>query len=148
MISLARTEWDASQVCPGVLVAQSCPTLCNPMDHSPPGSSVHGILKVRILEWVAIPFSRGSSWPRDQAWVSCLAGRFFTLWATREALTALVALDHIIDCSKYSYNRYSPISVWLAQGITACHGRNWDLNPGVPNYQTYGSLCPNQEEFL
>ena len=43
-----------------VLVAQSCPTLCNPMDYSPPGSSVRGILQVRILEWVAIPFSRRS----------------------------------------------------------------------------------------
>ena len=49
-----------------VLVSQSCPTLCDPMDCSPPGSSVHGILQARILEWVAIPFSRGSSQPRDQ----------------------------------------------------------------------------------
>ena len=46
-------------------VAQSCPTLCNPMDCCPPGSSVHGILQARILEWVAFPFSRGSSKPRD-----------------------------------------------------------------------------------
>ena len=48
-----------------VLVAQSCPTLCNPMDCSPLCSSVHGILQARVLEWVAIPCSRGSSWPRD-----------------------------------------------------------------------------------
>ena len=54
-------------------------------DCSPPGSSVSGILQARILEWVAISFSRGSSWPRDQTWVSCFAGRFFTVWATREA---------------------------------------------------------------
>ena len=47
--------------------------------YSPPGSSVHGILQARILEWVAIPFSRGSSQPRDQTWVSCIAGRFFTV---------------------------------------------------------------------
>ena len=52
------------------------------MDCSPPGSSVHGILQARILEWVAIPFW-GSSQPRDRAWVSCIAGRFFTIWATR-----------------------------------------------------------------
>ena len=58
---------------------QSCSTLCNPMDCSPPGSSVHGILLTRILEWVAIPFSRGFSWPRDRTPVSsCIAGRFFT----------------------------------------------------------------------
>ena len=51
----------------------------------PPGFSVHGILQARILEWVAIPFSRGSYQPRDQTQVSCTAGRFFTIWATREA---------------------------------------------------------------
>ena len=52
------------------------------MDCSPPGSSVHGILQARILEWVAIPFSRGSSRPRDQTQVSCTAGGLFTVWAT------------------------------------------------------------------
>ena len=61
-----------------VLVAQLCLTLCDPMDCSTPGSSVHGISQARIPEWVAIPSSRGSSWPRDRAWVSCIAGRFFT----------------------------------------------------------------------
>ena len=64
-----------------VLVGQSCPTLCNSMDHSPPGSSVHRILQARILEWVAIRFSKGSSQPRDRIWVSRIAGRFFTIWA-------------------------------------------------------------------
>ena len=58
--------------------------LCKPMDCRPPGSSVHGILQVRILEWVAIPFSRVSSWPRVQTQVSFIAGRFFTIWATKE----------------------------------------------------------------
>ena len=65
-------------------VTQSCPTLWESMDCSPPGSSVHGIFQVRILEWVAISFSRGSSQPRDWTWVSCIAGRRFTIWATRE----------------------------------------------------------------
>ena len=60
-------------------VAQSCPTPCDPMDCSPPGSSVHGILQARILEWVAIPFSSGSYQPRDQIWVSYIAGGFFTV---------------------------------------------------------------------
>ena len=67
-----------------VLVAQLCPTLCDSVDCSPPGSSVHGILQARMLEWVAIPFSRGSSWLRDRTLVSCIAGRFFIAWATRE----------------------------------------------------------------
>ena len=64
-----------------VLVAQLCRTLCNSIDYSPPGSSVHGILQAKILEWIAIPFSRGSSWPRDWthiSHVSCIAGIFFT----------------------------------------------------------------------
>ena len=56
-----------------VLVAQSCLTLCDPMDCSPPGFSVHGLLQARILEWIAIPFSRGSSWHKDQTQVSCFA---------------------------------------------------------------------------
>ena len=66
-------------------VAQSCPTLCDPMDCSPPGSSVCEIFHARILEWFAISFSRGSSQPSDRTRVSCSAGRFFTDWATREA---------------------------------------------------------------
>ena len=69
-----------------MLVTQSCLTLFDPMDYSPLGSSVHGILQARILEWVAIPFSRESDRPRDWTQVSCIAGRLFTDWATREAL--------------------------------------------------------------
>ena len=65
------------------LVTQSCPTFCDPMDCSLPGSSVHGIFQARILEWVAISFFRGSSWPRDPTWVSHIAGRRFTVWATK-----------------------------------------------------------------
>ena len=57
-----------------VLVAQLCQTLCDPKDCSPPGSSVHRILQARIPEWIAIPYSRGSSQPRDWTWVSCIAG--------------------------------------------------------------------------
>ena len=64
-------------------VAQSCPTLCDPVGCSLPGSSICGILQARTVEWVAISFSRGSSQPRDWTRVSCIAGRRFTLWATR-----------------------------------------------------------------
>ena len=68
---------------------QSCPTLCDPMDCSPPGSSIHGILQARILEWVAISSSRGSSRPKDEILVSmspALANGFFTTSDTWEAL--------------------------------------------------------------
>ena len=64
------TEW--------LSTCQSC--LCNPMDCSPPGASVHGILQASVLEWIAIPFSRGSSQLRDWTWVSCAAGRFFYIY--------------------------------------------------------------------
>ena len=77
--ALPRGHWACA------LCAQSCPTPCDPMDCSPPVSSVHGILQARILEWLAISSCRGSSWPRDWtcfSCVSCIAGRFFTCWAT------------------------------------------------------------------
>ena len=69
-----------------VKVTQSCPTLCHPVDYT-----VHGVLQARILEWGAFPFSRVSSQPRDQTQVSCIAGGFFTSWATREALSIVIS---------------------------------------------------------
>ena len=69
-----------------ILVAQSFPTLCDPMDCDPQVSSIHEILQARILEWVAIPFFRESSWTRNQTWVPCIAGGFFAIWAIREIL--------------------------------------------------------------
>ena len=72
-----------SSVCVCVCVAQSCPTLCNPMNYSPPDSRVYGVLWARILEWVAIPFSRGSSQPTDQIQISCMASRFFCVCVMR-----------------------------------------------------------------
>ena len=68
-----------------VLVPRSCPTLCDLMDCSPPGSSIHGIFQARILGWVAISFPRGSPRPRDWIHVSRIAGRLFTVWATRKS---------------------------------------------------------------
>ena len=74
-------EFHVSRMVPvtEVFITQSCPTLCDPMDCSPPGSSVPGILQMRILQWVATPFSRGSSRPKDRTKVSHTAGRFFTI---------------------------------------------------------------------
>ena len=66
-------------------IAQSCLTLCDPMDCSLPGSSVHGIFQAMVLEWVAISFSRGSSRPRDRTQVFRIAGRRFTVWAMKES---------------------------------------------------------------
>ena len=64
--------------------SQLCLTLCDPMDCSPPGCAVHGILQARILESIAVPLSRGSSQPRDRTQVYHIAGKFFTVLATRE----------------------------------------------------------------
>ena len=85
-ISEEISIWVICKLC--VVVAQSCPTLCDPMDCSPPGSAVHGILQARILEWVAISFSRGSSQTRDQAQIACIVGRLFTVWVPRWGMMA------------------------------------------------------------
>ena len=74
------------------LITQLRLTLCDPKDCSPPGSFVHGIFQARILEWVAISFSRGSSWARDQIQVSCVGKWILNHWATREALKILFNL--------------------------------------------------------
>ena len=76
-ISLRLSEW----VCE---VAQSCLTICDPMDCSLPGFSVHGIFQAIVLDWIAISFSRRFSWPRDQTRVSSIVDRRFIFWATRE----------------------------------------------------------------
>ena len=75
------------QLCAVLICSVSCQTLCDLKDCSPLGSSVHGILQARILEWDAMLSSRGSSWPRNQTGVSCIAGEFFTSWDIKETQT-------------------------------------------------------------
>ena len=91
-----------------VLVTQLCPTICDPMDCSSPGSSVHGILQEKMLEWVTIAFSKGFSQHRDKTQVSCIADRFFTIWATREAHK--MGKDIINPCSGPTGG---PIMLWF-----------------------------------
>ena len=98
--NIVRWKWK-------VLVAQLCLTLCDPMNCNQPGSSVHGILQARILEWVDIPFSRRSSWPRDWTQVSCIAGGFFTIWATREAQHSKIMFN-FLKFSKWLYHLHFP----------------------------------------
>ena len=78
-----------------VLLTQIYPILCKTMDYSQPGSSVLGILQARILEWVAVPISSRSFWLGDRTQVSCMAGKFFTVWASREVWW------HFLICSVY-----------------------------------------------
>ena len=103
-----ETKWEKESE-----VSQSCPTLCDPMDCSLPGSSVHGIFQTRILEWVATSFSRGSSQPRDRthvSCVSCIAGRFFTHWAMGEAPWNMV-YDILDQALVYSTQSSVPAAV-------------------------------------
>ena len=94
---------------------------CNPTDCSLPGSSVHGTLQARILEWVASPFSRGSSQPRDWTLVSHNAGRFFTIWATREAQIRSIYAS--TWCSPWPLHVPPPGrgEGWPAHGVLSCH---------------------------
>ena len=85
-----------------MLVTQSYLTLCDSMDYSPPSSSVHGILQAWILERVVIPFSRGSSWSRDQTWVSTLHEESLPVWATKEALSLKPFFFFLNDFFKYN----------------------------------------------
>ena len=98
---LNNNEIDVNRVC---MSHQSCLTLCDPVGYSPPGSSVHGIFQARILEWVAIPFFKGSSQSRDQNQVSRIAGRFFTIWATREVWCQLAR--HYIKSSNFGWKSF------------------------------------------
>ena len=93
-------------------VSQSCPTLCDPMDCSLLGSSLHGILQARVPEWVAISFSMGSSQPRDRTRVSRIPGRCFNLWATREALiNSKLGINISYDC--YWRRKWQPTPLFL-----------------------------------
>ena len=108
-----------------VKIAQSCLTLCNPVDYT-----VHGILQARILDWVAFLFTRGSSQPRDRTQVSCIAGGFFTSWATREAQEYCSIL-----CSLSLLQRIFPtqISNW---GLLHCRQILYQLS-----YQGNSGFC-------
>ena len=109
-------------------VIQLCLTLCDPMDCSLLGSSVYGIFQVRVLEWVAISFSRGSSQPRDWTWVPCIVGRCFTIWATREVRSLL--MNYCFDiCSWYSTLRNNFLFEYYIYWIKSyfCMFKCWNL---------------------
>ena len=123
------------------LVTQLCPTLFSPMDCSPPVSSVHMIHQARILEWVAMTSSRGSSQPRDQTQVSHIAGRFFTIWATRAAHTHTLSLLKLyfeyVQLIVYQlfYNKDVKNTLCVSDIIHTTSkqdiDRNWELSPQI-----------------
>ena len=172
------------------LGAQSCPTLCDPVDYSPPGSSVHGdspakntglgchallqgifptqglnpdLLQCRqilywlshqgssrILEWVAYPFSKGSSPPRNWTRVSCIAGRFFTSWATRETpmrhsvqFSSVQSLSHVRLCDPMKSQHARPPCPSPTPGVywNSCPLSQW-CHPAISSSVIPFSSCP------
>ena len=142
-----------------MLVAQLCPTLCDPMDYSLPGSSLHGNLQARILGWVAISFSRGFSQPRYQTQVSRFAGQFFPMWATRGQE------GEIVSCGMWDLVPWPGIeprppaleaqslSHWTTRevpGLFSWHlmsnsnARPWLSNPGMVPWPQFGILIWNR----
>ena len=107
---------------------QSCPTLCDPMDCSLSGSSVHGIFQARILELIAISFSRGFSQPRNWTQVSCIAGRFFPDWAMREAPKRVSSTNSPLS-QRASHNRSPSASPFKLKTVL------------TPAFCTWCSLC-------
>ena len=117
-----------------VKVTQSRPTLCNPMDCGLPGFSVHGILQARILEWIAIPFSMGSSQLRDQTQLSRTAGVFLTIWATRESRITSYKSVISIEINQVHYTKLSCLN--LFNNIPA-EVKNWEHSVSLDKWLTY-----------
>ena len=128
-------------------VAQSCPTLCDHMDCSLSGSSVHGIFQARVLEWIAISFSRVSSWPRNRTQVSPIAGRLFTVWAwaLKNWCFWIVVLEKTLesplDCKEINpVNPYGNQS-WIFIGRT-------DAKAETPNFGLFMQRTDSFEKTL
>ena len=112
-------------------VAKLCLNLCDPMDCSPPGSPVHEILQARILEWVAISYSRGSSWPRDRAHISCVShitGRLFTTESPGKSLHYVAVATQSLSCVHLF------VSPWLQHARPPCPS---------PTPRTCSNSCPS-----
>ena len=106
--------------------------LCNPMDSRLPASAVHGISQARMLEWIAIPFSRGSSQPRDWTHISCIAGGFFTVWATREHTPVFLPGEShgqrsLAGCSPWGLKE-SDVTEWLTLSVIYIYTHTFRMN--------------------
>ena len=112
--------------------AQSCPTLCNPMDCSPPVSSVHEILQVRILKWIAICFSRGPSWPRDRTHVSCIGRWILYHWVLGKLWIFLFSDPSDTLC----FFLFPPALQGILHGTCDC----WWLIPTCSYFQVPGEI--------
>ena len=130
---------------------QSCLTLCDPMDWSPPGSSVHGIFQVRILEWVAMPSSRGFSWPRDQTCISCVSciGRqilyCWTTWEAWEDVIFLCKINKNLWKSEVLLSGIYQVLVWSHFGtrpsVSIVDWQSWGRGASSPRRKDSQGIC-------
>ena len=120
------------------------------MDCSPPGFSVHGILQARILEWLAISFSRGSSQPRDRTQASCIAGTCFNLWATREALSLFKPQGNISRMTFHACHPFHPScrAFWAIFNILEFILKSVRTYWKVPTLEVRGLLSWNEARGL
>ena len=139
---------------------QSCLTLCNPMDCSPPGSSVHRILQARILEWVAVSFSSGSSQPRDQTCVFYIDRQTLSHWATREVQYGAILITYFckrhislllcsvghIDWLKYSLGR-EHTRIWISGGGESL-GVNLEAGYHVRDARACTHICTHSHTHI
>ena len=126
-----------------VLVTLSCPILCDPKDCSSPGFSVHGILQARILEWIAIPSSRGISQPRDRTLVSCIAGRFFTIWATGKSYICIMLFKSFSVSTSIENFSSVQFSHSVVSDFVRPHGLKHTRPPcPSPTPGVYSNSCP------
>ena len=136
--SWSEVKWNEMKV------TQSCLTLCDPMDYT-----VHEVLQVRILDWLAFSFSRGSSQPRDWTQVSHIAGGFFISWATREAHE--FALEFLIKSECFPFCRSKERSKWKGRGWRKFTNRlsaeSWSGTIASPTMQYLMSLYHNKDVF-
>ena len=130
-VLIVQMQWSEMKV----LVAQSCLTLCDPMDCSPPGPSVHGILQARILEWAAITLSRGSSQPRDRTQVSCTAVRLFTSLSHQRSPVEMQRIPF------YEFQNSGHLSIWKLQ-----YKKAWSFNYNIAEWES--SILLLSSDFL
>ena len=138
MFSSLRIIMYGNKLCCAKLL-QSCLTLCDPMDHSLPGSTVHGTLQARILEWVVMPSSRGSSWSSDRTYVSCTTGGFFT--PEPRGKPSSPCNTHF-TCRKTQWLRWT-----FNQNLQPINNSFIPWHPVVPNLHTLLTSSPTESTF-
>ena len=116
------------------LVTELCPTLCKPMDWSPPGAPAHGISQARILEWVATSLSRGSSWPRNQTWASCFGRQILYHWGSHEIKRCLLLgrkvmsnLDSILKSRDITLSTNVHLLKAMVFPVVTCGCESWTV---------------------